>query len=310
MKILIAGVGGVGGLLAGQLIKKYADEVTLLARGAKREHYLNYGLTIESDLYGDYNVMPAGVVEDAEGLGVQDLIIVSVKNGSLEGMLDKIQAAVDGHTIIMPVMNGVSAPDVIHRRFPDAHTMMSVIYTVSMVNEHLAIRQLGQFTRIFAGPVVENEQERVLCRRVVETFTAAGIEIKESADVRADCWSKYVLNSAFNGVTARWGITIGDIKHSEELKKDYRAVMDEAWQVGRALGVNLPDDLVERHMSSLERSTDDSTSSLSRDFDAHIFGEAELFSKDIADMGKSVGIKTPYLDSYYQGMVERSQSWK
>ena len=309
-RIMVAGVGGVGGLIASKLVQHYTDSVTLIARGARAEHLKSEGLKVNSDLYGDFTVYPAHVVERADGCEKQDLILISVKNAALEGIAEQIRGAVGPDTIIMPVMNGVTAADRIYSIFPGAHTMMSVIYTVSMVLEDYTVRQLGRFTYIDAGPLVEDEAEREKLATCLKILNEAEIRANESADVRAACWNKYILNSAYNGMTAAYDLTIGDIKHDEALACKYRDIMTEAYNVGMALGVGLSDDLIDINMRKLYKTTDDSTSSLSRDFDRHISGEYELFGKDIADMGRTVGIETPHIDKMHQAMLSRISSWK
>ena len=308
-KIMVAGVGGVGGLLAAQLVRKYGGNVTLIARGERAAMLKEKGLVMDSDLYGCYTAQPSHVIERAEGPEKQDLIIVCVKNAALEGIAEQFKEAVGPDTVIMPVMNGVSAADRIHDIFPQAHTMMSVIYTVSMVLENGSVRQLGNYTNIYCGPVVENADERARLSECIEVLNGAGIKTRAADDVRATGWSKYILNSAYNGMTAAWDVTIGDIKHDPGLLEEYRTIMTEAFSVAKALGVAVPEDLVEGNMRKLFNTTDDSTSSLSRDFDRHISGEYELFSKDIADMGKSCGIETPHIDAMYEKMIERITQW-
>lgn len=309
-KILVAGVGGVGGLIAAQLVRKYGGNVTLIARGKRAEELKEKGLVVSSDLYGSYTVRPERVIERTDGVESFDLIIVSVKNAALEGIAEQFKSVVGPDIVIMPVMNGVTAADRIHGLFPQAHTMMSVIYTVSMVTEDGSIRQLGNYTNIYTGPAVENEEERNRLNECIEVLNGAGIKTRASDDVRAACWSKYILNCAYNGMTAADDVTIGDIKHNEAMVEEYREIMEEAFNVAKALGVSVPDDLVEGNMRKLYNTTDDSTSSLSRDFDRHISGEYELFSKDIADMGRTCGIETPRIDAMYEKMLNRIASWK
>ena len=309
-KILVAGVGGVGGLLAAQLIKRYGGNVTLIARGKRAAQLKEKGLVVDSDLYGGYTVQPAHVIESAGADEKQDLIIVCVKNAALEGIAEQFKEAVGPDTVIMPVMNGVSAADRIHGIFPEAHTMMSVIYTVSMVLDDGSVRQLGNYTNIYCGPVVENTDERARLGECIDVMNGAGIKTRAADDVRAAGWSKYILNSAYNGMTAAYDVTIGDIKHDPGMVEEYRAIMTDAFNVARALGVAVPDDLVEGNIRKLFNTTDDSTSSLSRDFDKHISGEYELFSKDIADMGGSCGIETPHIDAMHEMMLERIASWE
>lgn len=308
-KILVAGVGGVGGLLASMLVRKYGSSVTLLARGKRAEQLKTDGLVLDSDLFGCHVMHPARVVERTEGEDKQDLIIVSVKNAALEGIAEQFRSAVGPDTVIMPVMNGVTAADRIHSLFPAAHTMMSVIYTVSMIQEDGSVRQLGNYTNIFSGPVVENEDERARLDECMEVMNSAGIKMRGSDDVKAACWSKYILNSAYNGMTAAYDVTIGDIKHDEAMVEEYRAIMTDAFKVGKAMGVALPDDLVEGNIKKLFNTTDDSTSSLSRDFDKQISGEYKLFSSDIAEMGRTAGVPTPHIDAMYAKMLDRMASW-
>ena len=106
-KITVLGVGGVGGLLAGQLIRQYGDAVSLVARGGRGEHLRRQGLTIHSDLYGEYTVQPAAVTADPAELGVQDLILVSVKYAQLETAAAQLAPIVGPDTLVLPVMNGV-----------------------------------------------------------------------------------------------------------------------------------------------------------------------------------------------------------
>ena len=127
--------------------------------------------------------------------------------------------------------------------------------------------------------------------------------------MQAAIWSKYVLNCAYNVVTARWGVPIGAVKHRPELAADYRALMEETVRIAAAEGVKLPDDQVERHLARLAHTTDDSTSSLSRDFDAGRVGEMELFSGEAVRMAQAHGIDAPVTCRYYEGLKERAAAF-
>lgn len=81
-KIAVVGIGGVGGYLAAML-GRVCPHLTLVARGARKDHILKNGLTLHSDYKGEIHVMPENVVT-AEELKEQDYIFVCVKNYSLE----------------------------------------------------------------------------------------------------------------------------------------------------------------------------------------------------------------------------------
>ena len=301
MKLTIIGIGGVGGLLAGVLIRRYGNEVSLIARGERLKQLREQGLTLRADAYGSFTVHPAVATDRADTLPLQDAVLVCVKNGSLAQAAAQIAPLVDEHTLVLPVMNGVSAGDNLRRLLGKGRILDSVIYTVSSLEAGGVVTQKGGFTQIFMG----GEDAEPLA----EYLRDAGIDARVEKDVQAAIWSKYVLNCAYNVVTARWGITIGAIKHSEQLTADYSALMEEAWRVGRARGVNLPDDLVAQHMVRLMNCTDDSTSSLSRDFDAGRAGEMDIFTGEVVRMAQACGIDVPMSRAYLQGLKERAATF-
>ncbi len=301
MKVTIVGIGGVGGLLAGALIRRYGADVSLIARGKRLQDLKENGLTLRSDAYGNFSVQPACVTEDPSSLPVQDAVLVCVKNGGLQKAAEQIAPMVDENTLVLPVMNGVSASGNLTRMLGKGRVLDSVIYAVSSV-ENGVIDQKGNFTQIFMGGNGAEE--------LAAWLQGAGIEAIVAEDVRAATWSKYVLNCAYNVVTARWGITIGAIKHSEKLRGEYRSLMEEAWRVGRADGVNLPEDLVDQHMVRLMNCTDDSTSSLSRDFDAGIVGEMDIFTGEVVRLADQYGVDVPVSRQYLAGLEERAASFK
>ena len=84
LKITVVGIGGVGGYVGGMLAKRYPD-ITLVARGKRRESLQEKGLRLHSGLNGEIEVRPGRIVESAEEIQeIQDMVIICVKNYSLE----------------------------------------------------------------------------------------------------------------------------------------------------------------------------------------------------------------------------------
>lgn len=82
--------------------------------------------------------------------------------------------------------------------------------------------------------------------------------------------------------------------------------MTEAAATAAAMGVPLPEEMVDKHMIRLEHTEDASTSSLSRDFEIGRIGEMELFSGDLVRMAETCGVDVPVSREYYQGLKERA----
>jgi len=307
--LAIVGAGGIGGLLAGPLIRKYGSQISLVARGPRGEALRERGLTLHSDLYGEFTVRPATVAETPDELGVQDFILVCVKNGSLPEVSSQLVPIVGPDTTVMTVMNGVTAGGVLRDALDQGQVLESVIYTVASAGRDYSITQQGNFTQLFTGAEPEDEEGLASAASLVEILSAAGIEAKVSPNLQTSIWSKFVLNCAYNVATARWGCTIGSIKSHPYRMKDCRLLMEEAMAVGRAKGVALPDDLIDRNLLRIRKSTDDSASSLSRDFAAGRAGEMEVFSGDVVRMAAEAGVPVPVTEQYYQALVEIAEKF-
>ena len=106
MKIMIVGIGGVGGYIAGMVGQKYKN-LTLIARGKRGEALREHGVVLHSDFHGE-KIVKDGVIRECarEVEEIQDLIFLCVKTYALEDVCQTLGSCVDDHTIIVPVMNG------------------------------------------------------------------------------------------------------------------------------------------------------------------------------------------------------------
>ena len=306
-KIMVVGVGGVGGVLAANLVKKYGESVSLIARGPRKESLRQNGLALHSDLYGEFTVHPACIEEDPALCGVQDLILICVKNGGLQKVCQQILPVVGEHTAVMAVMNGVSAGQELAQRLGKGVLVDSVIYTVSSAGSDYSITQKGSYTYLNIGSHTDSEEGKKAAQEIADLLNAAGVDCKVSRNVQAAIWKKYVLNCAFNVATARWGYTIGQLAADAAKRADCRALMAEAAAVAAKMGVPLPEDLVDKHMvTMMENTTPNSDSSLSRDFDAGKVGEMEVFSGYIVRKAAELGVPAPVSREYYEGLKARA----
>ena len=303
-KLTVVGIGGIGGLLSGPLVRRYGGHITLVARGKRGEALRNNGLTLHSDIYGDFTVSPAAVAETPEELPVQDVVLVCVKNGQLAQVARQIAPIVGPETIVLTVMNGVTAGTNLRRALGRGIVLESVIYTVSSAGEDYSITQIGDFTHLFTGAAPGDEAGAKAAQALHDLLAGAGIDCRLAADVAVAIWSKFVLNCAYNVATARWSCNIGAIKADPNRMADCRALMAEARAVGVARGVALPENLGDKQMHRVETTADPSTSSLSRDFAIGRAGELEVFCGDVVRMAAEAGVDVPVTKEYYQALLD------
>ena len=78
-----------------------------------------------------------------------------------------------------------------------------------------------------------------------------------------------------------------------------RAIMVEAWSVGRALDVPLRDDLVDRQHKLVLAQADDEGTSLRHDLLTGHRMELEALQGTLIRLGRETGIPTPWTDAAY-----------
>ena len=103
-KICIIGAGAMGGFLGTHLAQGFAD-VSVLARGATLNALRHKGWTLEAQ--GRRISASVKAVSDSTQLGIQDVVILSVKAHTLTDILPHIQPLLGAHTLVVPVLNGV-----------------------------------------------------------------------------------------------------------------------------------------------------------------------------------------------------------
>jgi 2-dehydropantoate 2-reductase len=104
VKICIYGAGAVGCLLAGRAAKGGA-EVSAIARGANLDGIRRNGIRIETPDYEYRTKIRAS--DNPEELGIQDLVLVTVKSPSLPTIVDGLKPLLGPNTAVAFIMNGI-----------------------------------------------------------------------------------------------------------------------------------------------------------------------------------------------------------
>jgi 2-dehydropantoate 2-reductase len=139
--------------------------------------------------------------------------------------------------------------------------------------------------------------ERV--RAILDVAAKAQLVVNAVDDVVVALWEKYTLLVAFSAMTGTVRLPIGDIREAPAAKAMLRALMTEVWAVGRASGVDLADDLVERQMGLLLSQAPGSTTSLYHDLVTGHRMELEALQGASIRLGREHGVPTPNLDAAY-----------
>ena len=308
-KIAVIGIGGVGGYIAGLLAKAY-PHVTMVARGARAESIRKKGLVLHSDYKGEIVAKPERVVPIRD-MGQQDYIFICVKNYSLAEVCESIRDMVTDDTVIIPVMNGVDPGENIRRLVGKGTVVDSLIYTVAFANEDFSISQQDTFTWLCIGIKDADERQQKKVAEVAGILKGADIDYKDQGDIEVEIWRKYILNCAFNVMTAFYDNTIGELRRDPVKAQQYEKLVWEAASVGQAKGVALTDEHINEVIHKFRHvHADNATSSLQRDFRIRRKQtELETFSGYIVKEAKRLGVSIPLSEKIYQGLMEIAEKF-
>ena len=308
-KIAVIGIGGVGGYVAGMLAKAY-PHVTMVARGARGESIRENGLVLHSDYKGEIVAKPERVVPVRE-MGQQDYIFICVKNYSLEDVCENIRDMVTDDTVIIPVMNGVDPGEKIRSLIGRGTVVDSLIYTVAFAKAEFSISQQDTFTWLCIGIKNADQGQQEKVAQVAEILKGADIDYKDDGDIEVEIWRKYILNCAFNVMTAFYDNTIGELRRDPVKAQQYETLVWEAASVGRAKGVALTDEHIQEVIHKFRHvHADNATSSLQRDFQiCKKQTELETFSGYIVQEAKRLGVSIPLSEEMYQGLKAKAEKF-
>jgi len=288
MRIAVMGSGGVGGYFGG-LLARAKEDVTFIARGAHLAAIQKNGLQVKS-VVGDFHVHPKAT-HDPGAVGPVDLILFCVKAYDTEAAGAQIRPMVGPQTTVLCLLNGVDNEEKLEAILGGEHVLAGVVHILSTISAPGVISQTAGPRRFKFGEMDGRVTPRV--QRILEVFKTAGILAEVSTQVQIDLWEKFLLICAQGGVTALAGLSIGEILACSETAAFYRGVMEEVATVGRAKGVPLSADVVDRTMAFARGLEPHMRSSLAHDLSQGNRLEVETLAACVVRYGREVGVPTP-----------------
>ncbi|MGE0651770.1 MAG: ketopantoate reductase family protein [Alphaproteobacteria bacterium] len=290
MKIAVVGAGGVGGYFGGMLARA-GEDVTFIARGAHLAAMQRNGLKVESQIT-PFSLASVKATDDASSVGPVDLVLLSVKLYDVESAARASAPMVGPSTVVMPVQNGVDAPEIVAGALGGKGTIVGgIAYIAGQVEAPGVIRHNGMHARLVFGPL-DGKPVPTLAA-FATACNGAGFKGELVADARTAMWEKFVFLATMSGMTALTRHTIGPIRTNPTTRAMLVDSIDETVAVARALGVSLPADLPARTLALVDGLPVGGKASMAHDLDAGRRIELPWLSGTVARLGAANGVPTP-----------------
>jgi len=300
MRIAVYGAGAVGGYFGGRLAQA-GEDVVFIARGAHLEAMRRDGLRVDS-VGGDFRVGPVQAYDTTEAVGTVDAVLVCVKGWQVADAAERMRPMIGPDTLVVPLLNGVEAPDQLTQAL-GPERVLGGLCKISASRVGPGHIRHGARDPYLAFGAMDNRPD-VRAERLRKTFAkAAGVTCEIPPDIRAEMWKKFLSVSSFSGVGAVTRAPIGILRSLPETRRMLEDAMGEVLAVGRAKGVALSDDLVEKTLSDLDRLPPGGTTSMQRDILQGRPSELESQNGAAVRIGNAVGVDTPLHRFIYQSLL-------
>lgn len=313
-KVAIVGVGAIGGLFAGWLGSRLpAGQIQLsaVARGNTLRTLRDQGLTwVDGD--GAEHRVPVNASDDPASLGVQDLVIVSVKGPAMPVVAPAVRALMGPHTVVLVAMNGVpwwffdglpgeAAGLQLNAVDPGGATAMNIPTSQvigCVVHASAAAPQPARIERIKNNQLIIGEPAGGVSPRLQaldQLLTQAGFGVTVSERIQRDIWFKLWGNMTMNPVSAITGAPCDRILDDELVRGFCSAVMREAQVIGARIGIPIDQNPEDRH--AVTRKLGSFKTSMLQDVEAGRPIELDALVGAVREIGQHLGEATPNMDA-------------
>jgi 2-dehydropantoate 2-reductase len=289
MRITIVGAGGVGGYFGAKLAKN-GCEVGFVARGAHLAAMRRDGLRVESQL-GEIYLPEVRASEDPAAFAAPDYVFVCVKLWDTEAAMRAVTKVMAPQTAVLSFQNGVQKDDVLRKLVGEQAVMGGVAYIGAGIGRPGVIRHTGTMQKLAFGEFDGGRSERAAA--LFEACARSGIDAEISKDVRRATWEKFVFIVGLSALTSATRKTIGPVRANPRTRALLLEIMKETVAVGRAHGVNLPEDFAEQRMTFVDTLPAEMTSSMHHDLQAGKRLELDWLSGGVVELGRAVNVPTP-----------------
>ena len=309
MKVCIYGAGAIGGWIGSGLARAGCD-VSVVARGATLAALQQHGLRVHQA--GQLSTHRVACSADPAKLGVQDLVVISVKAPSLPEVVRHITPLIGPDTVVMTAMNGVpwwflhgfggalagtqltaTDPDgALARAIGARHIVGCVVHSSCAVDEPGLVRHhFGN--KLIIGEPSGGISARV--ERLAALLVQAGFEAPVSSQIQADIWFKLWGNMTVNPISAFTGATTDLILQDDLVRNFISSVMLEAKEIGARIGIKIDQQPLDRHAVTLKLGA--FKTSMLQDVEAGRAVELDALVAAVRELGVLTGVPTPFTDA-------------
>jgi len=305
MRVGVYGAGGLGGYFGGRLAEA-GEEVALIARGEHLEAIRANGLKVESYLGDTWVTRPSIVTDNPSDVGPVDVVLVCTKAWDVETAAKAMRPMVGPQTTVVPVQNGVEAPDQLGEVLGRDRVIGGVCNIASRIGGVGFIKHTFSVDpNLKLGELDKKPSSRVQDLKHVLEEAKLSVEISE--DILASMWEKFLLFAPAVGIGCVTRAPTGIWRSVPEAMALFEKALLEVHAVAEARGVKLNDDAIARVRDIVEKVPENASTSTQRDVLEGRPSELEFLCGSVTRLGQEAGVDTPVNDFFYSSLLPQEK---
>lgn len=299
MKIVVYGMGGVGGYFGGKLTQT-KNEVVFIARGKHLNAIQKEGLKVKS-IKGDFIAKPELATNDISKVGKADLILVCTKSWQVEDAAEVIKPLLHENTMVLPLQNGANNAEKLLKVLDKKHVLAGLCRIYSKVDAYGIVNHFAHEPEIVFGELDNKITDRI--KEVDKIFKEAKFLSTIPDDIHVEVWTKFMFIATVSGIGGLTRVTIKEMADDTYINNVMRQTAIEIYNVAKAKDINLSEKIVDGIMNFIENQPAGTTASTQRDIMEGRPSELENFNGYIVREGKRLGVETKTNEFIYHCLL-------
>jgi 2-dehydropantoate 2-reductase len=291
LRIAVVGAGAIGCLFGGRLQTAGESVILIHHRRSVAASIEKNGVNIQ-ELSGK---TVRALVETRTRMSRRDkpdLVLVTVKAYDTVGVATFLEKSVNHHVPVLSLQNGLGNIQTLERRLGSDWTLAGTTTEGALITGPGKVIHTGS-GMTWVGEMNGRVSER--CLAIGKAFRKAGFHTVISNNIKGVLWTKAIVNSAINPISAITHVRNGDVYKRPVLRQIASMIIEEGIAVANANGILLkpsPKSLFAKVLALTSRNK----SSMLQDIEAGRNTEIRQLNGAISRLGTLAGVSTPFND--------------
>lgn len=287
MKIAVIGAGAMGSIYGGHL--SLNNEVYLVDKNqAVVDAIQADGLKIDED--GTTNVYHPIALSSTKDVGTVDLIILFVKSIFSKSALEENKHLIGETTRLLTLQNGAGHEDLLMEYVPEERVVIGTTEDNGAVLAPGHVRRGGEGKTNVGLLVKDNDN---FLQTLKDAFDKCGFKVKIHDNIQQLIWDKLFTNVSLSAVTGVLQVDMGYIAGNEYAWNMTKALIHEAVQVAKALGLTCDEEAVTKKVQETSLNNPNGCTSIRADLRDGRRTEVDTISGAVVRAADKCGVDVP-----------------